>query len=288
MTADAQRPQSDEAAAEPAPPGPQPDPRPAPRRARLAATTRAELRLVLRNGENLLVTFAIPVAALAVGAALPALPASDQPRSTLVAAALAVAVFAAAFVAVPITTAFARDAGALKRLGVSPLSRGELVGAKLAALAGVVAAQVALVLVVGVVVGWRGPGSAAAWAVAAGGSLVVVALLAAGGAGAGLALAGRLPPMRLLALVNAVFVFALLNSGLVVPFAELPGWLWAPALALPVAPAALLLGALLAGAPATAAEAVTGLPAVALAAPLVVWGVAAPLVARAVFRWWDE
>lgn len=261
-------------------PGPQTDPRPSPRVDRVRAMARMELRLMLRNGENLLVTFAIPLAALIVAATVPALPASDQPASLLLGAALAVAVFAAAFVAMPITTAFARDAGVLKRLGASPLSRGELVAGKLAALAVVVAGQVALVVVAGVLVGWRGPASPLA---AVGGIVVVVPLLAAGGVGAGLALAGRLPPMRVLAVVNAVFVFALLSSGLVLPFAELPAWLSTPALALPVAPAAAVLGALLSH------DVVPPLAgSLAVAVPLVVWGLGAPLVARAVFRWWDE
>lgn len=241
---------------------------------------RIELRLLLRNGENLLVTFAIPVAALVVGAAVPALPASDQPPALLVGAALAVAVFATSFVAMPITTAFARDAGVLKRLGASPLTRGQLIAAKLAALGVVVAAQVGLVLVTGLAVGWPGPANALR---AIAGLVLVVPLLAAGGAGAGLALAGRLPPMRVLATVNAVFVFALLNSGLVVPFAELPTWLWAPSLALPVSSSAAALG----GALSDGAATMMGLP-WAAGASILVWGLAAPLVARALFRWWDE
>lgn len=261
-------------------PGPQADPRAAPRRARVRAMARMELRLVLRNGENLLVTFAIPLAALLVAATVPALPASEQPASLLVGAALAVAIFAAAFVAVPITTAFARDAGVLKRLGASPLSRGELVAAKLAALGVIVIGQVVLVAGAGVMVGWRMPASPLA-AIAAG--AVVVPLLTAGGAGAGLALAGRLPPMRVLAVVNAVFVFALLSSGVVVPVADLPAWLSTPALALPVAPSAAVLGSLLSDGASTSPDA-----SLALGVPILVWGLGAPLVARAVFRWWDE
>lgn len=261
-------------------PGPQADPRAAPRGARVRAMARMELRLVLRNGENLLVTFAIPLAALLVAATVPALPASEQPTSLLVGAALAVAIFAAAFVAVPITTAFARDAGVLKRLGASPLSRGELVAAKLAALGVIVIGQVLLVAVAGVMVGWRLPASPLAALAAVG---VVVPLLTAGGAGAGLALAGRLPPMRVLAVVNAVFVFALLSSGVAVPLADLPAWLSAPALALPVAPSATVLGSLLSdGAGASPGASL------ALGVPILVWGLGAPLVARAVFRWWDE
>lgn len=261
-------------------PGPQTDPRAAPRSERVGAMTRMELRLVLRNGENLLVTFAIPLAALLVAATVPALPASDQPASPLLGAALAVAVFAAAFVAMPITTAFARDAGVLKRLGASPLSRGELIAAKLAALGVIVVGQVALVGAAGVLVGWRGPASPLA---ALGGIVVAVPLLTAGGAGAGLALAGRLSPMRVLAVVNAVFVFALLSSGLVVPFAELPAWLSTPALALPVAPAAGVLGTVLADG---AVPSLSG--SLTMGVPLVVWGLGAPVVARAVFRWWDD
>jgi ABC-2 type transport system permease protein len=238
-----------------------------------------ELRLLLRNGENLLVTFAIPVAALGMAAALPALPASEQPPGQLVGGALAVAVFAAAFVALPITTAFARDANVLKRLGVSPLSRGDLVAAKLVALALVVAGQVALVVITGVAIGWGGPPEPAAAAVAL---LIVVPLLAAGAAGVGLALAGRLPPMRVLAVVNVVFVFALLNSGLVVPVGELPVWLQTPALALPVAPATSALAWLLTpGAQPVLSWSVT-------APPLMVWGLGGPLAAVALFCWWDE
>jgi ABC-2 type transport system permease protein len=260
-------------------PNPQADPRPAGRARRVRAMARMELRLLLRNGENLLVTFAIPVAALGMAAALPALPASEQPPGQLVGGALAVAVFAAAFVALPITTAFARDANVLKRLGVSPLSRGDLVAAKLLALALVAAGQVALVVITGVAIGWGGPPEPAAAAVAL---LIVVPLLAAGAAGVGLALAGRLPPMRVLAVVNVVFVFALLNSGLVVPVGELPVWLQTPALALPVAPATSALAWLLTpGAQPVLSWSVT-------APPLMVWGLGGPLAAVALFCWWDE
>jgi len=124
--------------------------------------TATELRLTARRGENLLVIAVIPVVVLLFFATVGILPdIAGRPVDFLLPGSLALAIIATSLVNLGIATAYERNYGVLKRLGGSPLTRANLLTAKIAAVLAVEAVQLALLLAVGaVILDWRpGPGA---------------------------------------------------------------------------------------------------------------------------------
>ena len=161
--------------------------RPASPLAATASQAGMELRLTARRGENVLVMIVIPVAVLvffSVVAVLPDL--GPSPVGALLPGTLALAIIATSLVNLGIATAYERSYGVLKRLGGSPLTRGELVAAKIASVLVVETIQVVLLVAIAAgALGWR-PGESASVAL-----VVAVCLLGtAAFAGLGLLLAG--------------------------------------------------------------------------------------------------
>ncbi|MBA3372189.1 MAG: ABC transporter permease [Euzebyaceae bacterium] len=230
-----------------------------------------ELRLLLRNGENLLVTLGIPVGLLVFFSVVDVLPVRGRPVDFLVPGVLTLALMGAGMVSLAIATGFERFYLVLKRLGATPLRRTELVAAKIAAVLTVQAVQVTIVVAVAWLLGWR-PTLSPSGVLLAGCALL---LATAAFCGVGLALAGRLRAVATLALVNALFVVLLLISGVVFPLAALPATLARLAALLPPAALTEVLRAAFAG---------TALGVDALVV-LALWGAAAPLIAALVFRW---
>lgn len=263
-------------------PNPAPPPSPArlvpaaaPRPQRVRAQARFELRLMLRNGENLLATLIIPVGMLVFFSLVPVLPTDGSDAvAFLVPGVLALSVVAAGVLALGISTGFERSYLVLKRLGATPLSRGELVVAKVGAVVGIQVAQVAVIVLTGLALGWRPALGLAHAALAATAWLLGVSACC----GIGLGLAGRLPAMATLATTNALFLVLLLCSGIVFPLAALPGPAAAVAQLLPSAALTSVLRVALGGGPLDGALAV---PVLILTA----WAAAAPAVASSVFRW---
>lgn len=241
-------------------------------RARLAAQTAFELRLLARNGENLLVTIAIPLGVLVFFSLVPVLPAGDRaPVDTLAPGALTLAVMGSAMVSLGISTGFEREQLVLKRLAVTPLRPWELIAAKTAAVGAVQAVQVALLAATAAALGWR-PAVSVASALAAVCGLVLASVAFAG---LGLVIAGRLPALRALAVINGAFLVLVLLAGVIVPLHALPGPLAAVALALPAAWTTSLLSAGLG----SASVLWPGLGVLAL------WAAVAGLAAARLFRW---
>ena len=242
-------------------------------RRRIAAQAAMELRLLLRNGENLLVTLGIPLGILVFFSLVPVLPTGGAPGvDFLVPGVLTVSIMGSAMVSLGIATGFERSYLVLKRLGATPLRRWELVAAKALAVLVVEVAQVLVVVGSGLALGWRPDIGAAGTALA----VVGVLFASAAFAGLGLILAGRLPALGSLAAINALFLFLLLVSGLVFPLDRLPDALRAVALVFPPAWLAEMLRA--AFLPADGGS---------LTALLVlgVWAVAATTAAARLFRW---
>ena len=87
--------------------------------AKTLALTGHELRLAMRRGESLLVTFVIPVGVLLVFSTLN-LGGTDKGVDQMLPGSMSLAIIAAAMVSLSIATAFERSYGVLKRLGGSP------------------------------------------------------------------------------------------------------------------------------------------------------------------------
>ena len=187
----------------------------------------------------------------------------------LVPGVLALAVMSTAMVSLGIATGFERRYGVLKRLGSTPLGRGELVAAKILTVLMIEAAQVVLLLGIGMALGWS---EIARMPMA----LPIVGLGTIAFAGLGLLMAGTLRAELTLALANGVYVALLLLGDMAFPLNRLPRAIEAVANALPAAALAdCLRGALGEGA---------SIPLHSLAV-LAGWAVAMPLLAVRLFRW---
>jgi ABC-2 type transport system permease protein len=190
-----------------------PAPGAAPAARRIAAQTRLELVLLLRNGEQLLLTVVIPTVVLLLFATLPLIDVRGERVDFVVPGVLALAVLSTAFTGQAIATGFERRYGVLRRLGTTPLTRLGLLCGKTAAVLAVEALQIGLLVVVGLLLGWSPHGSA----------LPVVALLVLGTltfSGLGLLLAGALRAEATLAAANLLYLLLLGLGGVVVPLAD--------------------------------------------------------------------
>jgi ABC-2 type transport system permease protein len=193
---------------------PRPGAAPLPRM--IAAQTALETRMLLRNGEQLLLTIVIPSLLLVLFSAVDIVDTGPGDRVDFLAPGLlALAVMSTAFTGQAIATGFERRYGVLKRLGASPLPRWGLMTAKTGSVLAVEVLQVALLTVIAVALGWSPHGNAGA----------VVLLLVLGTAafsGLGLLMAGTLRAEATLAAANLVFVLLLIAGGVVVPLGKFP------------------------------------------------------------------
>jgi ABC-2 type transport system permease protein len=182
----------------------------------VAAHTLMETRLLLRNGEQLLLAVVIPVLVLLGGvAALERVDLSLSHASIdqLTPGVLALAVMSTAFTSLAIATGFERRYGVLKRLGASPLPRHGLLLGKVGALLLVELLQVVLVSAVALLLGWSPELSVRGIA----GAVVVTAFGTAAFASLGLFVAGVLRAEATLAVANLVYLLLAAGGGVVLP-----------------------------------------------------------------------
>ena len=242
----------------------------------LTAQLRAELIMIVTNGETVFLTLGIPVVFLLFFSGVHVLPTGTRhPVNFLVPGILALAVMSTAMTALGIGTGFERGYGVLKRLGSTPLGRPRLLAAKIASITGVELVQAAVLVAVGYGLGWS-PGGAGGAGARVGVAIVAMVLGTIAFGGIGLLLAGTLKPLVNLAVENGLFVILLLLGGMLIPLGKLPGWLADVARVLPASALADALHASLGH-----GTAVTGRD----WAVLVAWAVAAPVAAGLTFRW---
>jgi ABC-2 type transport system permease protein len=236
----------------------------------LRAQTRMELLLTLRRGESVLLTFLIPVVLLAFFSQVDVLPTGDgDPIDFLFPGVLALAIMSTALVSVAIATGFERQMGVLKRLGSTPLTRRQLLGAKTLAVVAIEVLQIVVLVIEGFALGFRFS------APSLGLALVGAVLGTIAFAGIGLGMAGTLPALTTLAAANGVYLLLLLVSGMIIPLEELPSGLQAFAELLPSTALAQVFHGALGPADVPGSAFVV----------LTVWAVAAPLAAARWFRW---
>jgi ABC-2 type transport system permease protein len=235
------------------------------------AQLRAELQLVFRNGEQLLVTLGIPVLLLVFFSVVDVLPTGpDDAIDFLAPGILALAVMSTAMVSLGISTGFERSYQVLKRLAVTPLGRPRLIASKISSVAVIELLQLVLLVTVALLLGWSPEDPrwiAAAAAVIAG---------TAAFAGLGLLMAGVLRGEVNLAAQNGLYLVLLLLGGIVIPLDELPLPLRGVSYALPSTALADVLRESLSGAGHFQPMAWV---------VLLVWALAAPFAAARLFRW---
>ena len=166
-----------------------------------------ELRLLARNGEQLLLTLVIPLLLLIMGTRSDAVVDLGPGRSIdiITPGVLALAVMSTSFTSLAIATGFERRYSVLKRIGAAPLPRWGLLLGKIGAVVVVETVQLIVLTSVARLVGWHPQGG---WSAL--GSL-------------GLLIAGTLRAEATLAVANLVYVLLLIGGGLLVPLTRYPG-----------------------------------------------------------------
>ena len=232
---------------------------------------RAELNVVRRNGEQLLVTLGIPLLLLGFFSVVDVLPTNEKdPVNFLVPGILALAVMSTSMVSLGIATGFERTYLVLKRLAATPLGTTRLIAAKTLSIAVVEAVQMLLLISLGFILGWSP--QHANWLLA----LCAVVLGTFAFAGIGLFLAGNLRGEVNLAASNGLYLVLLLIGGIVFPLSKLPGALSAISRCLPAAALSdVLRDALMSAGQHTTSSWVV----------LLVWAIAAPAMAAKSFKW---
>ena len=244
-----------------------PAPGAAPASHRIVRHALTEARLLIRNGEQLLLALVIPVGILVVG---PLLGGRLGGLDALAPSVLALAVWSSAFTSVAIATGFERRYGVLERLAATPLGRSGLLAGKAGAVLLVLVGQLVVLGTAALALGWRPDFTlgSALFAVA------LIVLAAATFVSLALLLAGRLRAEVTLGLANLIYVLLLVGGALVVPLDRYPAVLQ-PVLAL--LPTAALGEGLRAAA--------TGEVVATALAVLLVWLLAAAGLTRRLFRW---
>lgn len=197
-----------------------PRPGAASRPAMLRSQISMELRLLSRNGEQLLLTLVIPLVLLILGARADKVVdlGPGRPIDIITPGILALAVLSTSFTSLAIATGFERRYGVIKRLGASPLPRWGLLVGKIGAVAIIEIVQLAILSGVGLLLGWEPHGGLIVVLQA----LLLVVLGTAAFGSLGLLIAGVLRAEATLAVANLVYVLLLVGGGLIVPLSRYP------------------------------------------------------------------
>ena len=179
-----------------------------------------ETRLLLRNGEQLVIALVIPLLVLVGGLESGELVdlGSGRRVDILTPGVLALAVMSSAFTSIAIATGFERRYGVLKRLGASPLPRAGLVAGKTGAVLIVESLQIAVLSITALSLGWDPEGGLVAVVT----SVLLVILGTAAFGSLALAMAGTLRAEATLAAANLIYVLLLVCGGVVVPLDRYP------------------------------------------------------------------
>ena len=244
--------------------------RAAPLARRVAAQALFEVRTVLRNGEQLVITLVLPVLLLVVLSRTTLVDLGTTDRIGLVApGVLALARMSPALTSPAIPTRIPRRHRVLRLLATTPLGRSGLVAGKVVGVLALELLQITVLASIAVALGWR-PDPAGLPAAA-----LLLLLGTAAFTSLALLVAGVLRAEAVLAVANLLWVLLLAGGGVLLPVGLLPGPLADLAVALPS-------GALGEG---LRAALVDGSLHAAPVVVLSVWTAALGLAAARFFRW---
>lgn len=245
-----------------------PRPGAAPRRRMVLAHALTEARLIVRNGEQLMIALLIPLGLLLF--AHYAKGRYGITEETIAPNVLALAVWSSCFTSLAIATAFERRYGVLERLSATPLGHGGLLAGKALAITMIATGQFLVLGAVAQVLGWRITPSPLQWPI----MLVAVPVAMFVFANLALAMAGVLRAEATLAFANILYLVGLMAGGIMWPVSSFPARVQPLIAALPTG----ALGEVL-------RHWTTGGTTAASLVVLLVWAVVAHLLARKAFRW---
>jgi ABC-2 type transport system permease protein len=228
-----------------------------------------ELRLTLRNGEQLLLTLIIPLIVLIAMCVTTFAPTVDDLSRVAYAfpVVCTVSIIATCFTSLAIGTGFERRSGALTFLATTPLGRPGLVIGKMLATVMLAGISLAIVTITAVALGWRASPSSI-WA------LPVVLVGGFAFASWALYIASVFRAEAVLAIANALFLFLMAVGGVIIASSSMPG-----GEIIALLPSAALANALRDSLGAGVAPNWFAL------VTLVVWAIVGYVLARRKFRW---
>jgi ABC-2 type transport system permease protein len=243
---------------------------PAPRARRVLAHAALEARILLTNGEQLMVAILMPALVLLALRFVPVGRVEGLASiDTAVAATAATALISTSFTSQAIQTGFDRRGGVLRWIATTPLGRDGYLAGKILATLCVHVLQVVVLGVIALILGWRPHPAGLLEAV----PIWIVGTVAFGALG--LLVAGTLRTEAVLAVSNVLFVLFVAVGGVAIPSAAYPRMLGGLVDLLPSGALGELLRAVLAG----------GHFPVGSLVVLVVWAIAASLAVARWFRW---
>ena len=193
-----------------------PQPGSAPLARQVLAQSRMESRLMLRNGEQVILAVVIPVIVLVggiLGIERIGLDLAHRPVDVLTPGVLALAIMSTAFTSLAIATGFERRYGVIKRLGSSPLPRHGLLLGKIGALLVVEALQILVIGSVALTLGWEPDADLF-------GVILALVLGTAAFASLGLLVAGVLRAEATLAVANLIYLLLMVGGAVVIPASQ--------------------------------------------------------------------
>jgi len=233
---------------------------------RIRAHAAWELKLLLRNGEQLLLMFIVPVGLLL---ALGLTNLSTNTINSAVPTVFAVSIIATCFTSLAIGTGFERRSGALRYLGTTPLSRFDLLVGKIIATATLTLMSIVAICITAVFLDWSPtlPGIPLA---------IVIALLAiAAWTSWAMVIAGMFRAEAVLAIANGLFLVFIMFGGVIIASSHMPN---AVAHVIDLLPSAALANGL------RSCLESGSLPLLSILV-LILWAAAGMYVARRTFKW---
>ncbi len=166
-----------------------------------------EFKLNVKNGEQFLLLIIIPIAIFVTLTQTSIIGGEQWDVPEALSVSITVSAMAAGFTSLAIATAFERRSGTLITMGVTPITRGELVLGKTLSTIYLAMISTSVLLVVAIVFGWSPSASAL---------LVPLALILGIASVTGLAflLAGTMRAEAVLATANGIFVVAMIFGGI--------------------------------------------------------------------------
>lgn len=227
-----------------------------------------EAKLILRNGEQLMVALLIPLGLLVFGHFAEGRYGITEEH--IAPNVMALAVWSSCFTSLAIATAFERRYGVLERLSATPLGHGGLLAGKALGIALIATGQFLLLGGIAQLLGWHIHPSPAQWPI----MLVSVPLAMFVFANLALAMAGLLRAEATLAFANIFYLVGLMAGGIMWPVSSFPPALQPVIASLPTGALGEVLRHWTTG----------GVTWYSLLV-LVIWAAVAHLIARKAFRW---
>ena len=180
---------------------------------RIRAHAAWELKLLLRNGEQLLLMFIVPVGLLL---ALGFTSLSTKNINAAVPTVFAVSIIATCFTSLAIGTGFERRSGALRYLGTTPLTRFDLLVGKILATATLTFMSITAISITGLFLEWSPDLAGVLMA------LVIAILAIAAWTSWAMVIAGIFRAEAVLAIANGLFLLFIMFGGVIIASSQMP------------------------------------------------------------------